>query len=96
MRAYELMLIINPNLDEEALEAVIEKAKGLITQGGGEITNVNKWGKRRLAYEIQDSTDGFYVVIDCNADNETTKEVDRVLKITEEVVRFLLVRKGDE
>ncbi len=96
MRAYELMLIVNPNLDEEATEAVIEKAQGLITQGGGEITNVNKWGKRRLAYEIQGNTDGFYVVIDFNADNETTTEVDRVLKITEEVVRFLLVRKEEE
>ncbi len=96
MRAYELMLIVNPNLDEEATEAVIEKAQGLITQGGGEVANVNKWGKRRLAYEIQGNTDGFYVVIDFNADNETTTEVDRVLKITEEVVRFLLVRKEEE
>ena len=96
VRPYELMVIINPGLDEEATEAVIEKAKGLITQGGGEITNVNKWGKRRLAYEINGNTDGFYVVIDFNADNETTTEVDRVLKITEEVVRFLLVRKEEE
>ena len=96
MRPYDLMVIINPGLDKEATEAVIEKAKGLITQGGGEITNVNKWGKRRLAYEINGNTDGFYVVIDFNADNETTTEVDRVLKITEEVVRFLLVRKEEE
>ncbi len=96
MRAYELMLIVNPALEEEATDAVIERTSNLIQRGGGEVTNINKWGKRRLAYEIRGNTEGFYVVIDFNADDETTTEVERVLKITEEVVRFLLVRKNDE
>ncbi len=96
MRAYELMLIVNPDLEEEATDAVIERTSNLIQRGGGEVTNINKWGKRRLAYEIRGNTEGFYVVIDFNADDETTTEVERVLKITEEVVRFLLVRKNDE
>jgi len=96
VRAYELMLIVNPDLEEEATDAVIERTSNLIQRGGGEVTNINKWGKRRLAYEIRGNTEGFYVVIDFNADDETTTEVERVLKITEEVVRFLLVRKNDE
>ena len=90
------MLIVNPDLEEEATDAVIERTSNLIQRGGGEVTNINKWGKRRLAYEIRGNTEGFYVVIDFNADDETTTEVERVLKITEEVVRFLLVRKNDE
>lgn len=96
MRAYELMVILKSGLEEEALEAAIEKISSLITNNNGELVKVEKWGKRRLAYEVNGNTDGFYVVIDFNADNEATTEVDRVLKITDEVVRFLLVRQIEE
>ena len=93
MRAYELMLLLNPQLEEEAVEAVIQKTTEIVTSRNGEIENIDRWGKRKLAYEVQDLTEGFYVVIRFKADNEATTEVDRVLKITEEVLRFLLVRK---
>ena len=96
MRAYEIMLIYTPNLDEEALDAAVERTTTLITSNGGEVEKVDKWGKRRLAYEINDLTEGFYVVIDFKADSETTSEVERILKITEEVVRYLLVRRDEE
>lgn len=96
MRAYELMLLLNPQLEEEAIEAVIKKTTDIVTSRNGEIENIDRWGKRRLAYEVQDHTEGFYVVIRFKADNEATTEVDRVLKITEEVLRFLLVRKDKE
>lgn len=96
MRAYEIMLIYTPNLDEEALDAAVERTTTLITSSGGEVEKVDKWGKRRLAYEINDLTEGFYVVIDFKADSETTSEVERILKITDEVVRYLLVRREEE
>jgi len=96
MRAYELMLIYSPQLDEEALNAAIERTKDLITNNGGEVEKIDKWGKRRLAYEIKDFTEGFYVVMDFKAEGGATAEMERVLKITEEVVRYLLVRKDDE
>lgn len=93
MRSYELMLVLRPDLEEEALEAVIEKATSTLTRLGSELSDVDRWGKRRLAYEIKDYTEGFYVVIGFTAESEATFEVERVLKITEEVLRYLLVRK---
>jgi len=96
VRAYELMLLLNPELEEEAVEALIEKTTEIIKVRNGEIENIDQWGKRKLAYEVQDHTEGFYVVIRFKADNEATTEVDRVLKITEEVLRFLLVRREKE
>ncbi|HHT37110.1 MAG: 30S ribosomal protein S6 [Candidatus Wallacebacter cryptica] len=96
MRTYELMLLLSPELEEEAVEALLARTTEIVTSRNGEITNIDKWGKRRLAYEVQDHTEGFYVVIKFKADNEATTEVDRVLKITEEVLRFLLVRTDQE
>ncbi|HHU60554.1 MAG: 30S ribosomal protein S6 [Bacillota bacterium] len=96
MRNYELMVIFSAQLDEEALTAQIEKTQELITSIGGEVENVDKWGKRRFAYEVNDNTEGFYVVIDFKAESGTTSEVERILKITDEVVRYLLVRKDQE
>jgi small subunit ribosomal protein S6 len=96
VRTYELMLLLSPELEEEAVEALLARTTEIVTSRNGEITNIDKWGKRRLAYEVQDHTEGFYVVIKFKADNEATTEVDRVLKITEEVLRFLLVRTDQE
>ena len=96
MRDYELMVIFVPSLDEEGLEAQIERTKSLIEGVGGEIEKVDKWGKRRFAYEINDNTEGFYVVIDFKAESGTTSEVERILKITDEVIRYLLLRKDQD
>ncbi|NLJ74182.1 MAG: 30S ribosomal protein S6 [Firmicutes bacterium] len=96
MRAYELMVIYVPQLDEEGLAAQIDRTTTLITNNGGEIEKVDQWGKRRFAYEINDNTEGFYVVIDFKAESGTTSEVERILKITDEVVRYLLVRRDHE
>lgn len=93
MRTYELMLMLDPQLEEESIDSLVERTTAIITAHNGEIIGVNKLGKRRLAYEVEGNTEGFYVVIDIKADNEATTEVERVLKITEEVLRFLLVRK---
>ena len=92
MNAYELMYIINPALDEEGTNAVIEKFRGLIETNGGEIVKLDKWGKRKLAYEINNYKEGFYILCNFKAGADVPKELDRVLKITEDVVKHMLLR----
>jgi len=87
------MLTINPEIETENIDIIVERISGIITDQNGEVVNVDKWGKRKLAYEVNGNTEGFYVVIVFKADNEAITEIDRVLKITEEVLRFLLVRR---
>lgn len=95
MKAYELMLMLNPSLDEEGREAALEKVQGLITAGGGVLDNVESWGKRRLAYEIEKVAEGDYVVLDFHSSPDAIAEIDRVLHITDPVVRYMLVRRED-
>lgn len=91
MRKYELMYIIRPDLEQEAVEATVEKIKNLITDNGGEILNHDVWGKRRLAYEIAKYNDGIYVVLQYQANAEFNAELDRVIRITDEIIRHLIV-----
>ncbi|NMB39286.1 MAG: 30S ribosomal protein S6 [Firmicutes bacterium] len=93
MRTYELMMMINPEMETENIDTIVERISGIVTDRNGEIVDVDQWGKRKLAYEVDGNTEGFYVVIVFKADNEAITEIDRVLKITEEVLRFLLVRQ---
>lgn len=95
MKAYELMLIINPSLDEEARAAVLDKAQGLITADGGTVDSTDDWGKRRLAYEIDGVTDGDYFIYQFHATPASIAELDRVLHITDQVVRYMIVRRDD-
>ena len=95
MNHYELMYIMIPTLEGEALEGVMSKVTTLIESVNGTVTEVKKWGKRRLAYEINDIKDGFYVVVMFDTAPESISEIDRVLKLTEEVLRFLIT-KNDE
>jgi small subunit ribosomal protein S6 len=94
VRAYELMYIIRPDLDEEAINDVIEKFDQLIANNGGEVVNVNRWGKRRLAYEINDYREGYYVLEHFNGEPATEQELERVFKITDTVIRYLITKKG--
>jgi len=95
MNHYELMYIMVPTLDGEALETVMTKVTTLIESVNGTITEVKKWGKRRLAYEINDIKEGFYVVVTFDADPNSITEIDRVLKLTEEILRFMITRDED-
>lgn len=95
MRAYEVMYIINPELDEEQTTAVIDKFKGIVENNGSEIVKLDKWGKRRLAYEIKRKRDGFYVLMNLNGTPEMVHELDRVFKITDEVIKHLILREED-
>lgn len=95
MKAYELMLLLTPTLDEEARTDVLDKVQTLVTSEKGVVDNVDSWGKRKLAFEIGDVTDGDYVVVDFHADPSAIAEIDRVLRITDPVVRFMIVRRDD-
>ena len=95
MKAYEVMLLIDPSLDEEALAAVVEKATSVITSTGGAVDSSENWGKRRLAYEVNGLTDGDYTVVQFHGTAATVAELDRVLHITDPVARFMIVRRDD-
>ena len=93
MREYETIFILHPSLDEEAVKANIEKFKGVIENGGGTVENVDFWGKRKLAYEIAKVNEGFYTLINFEANTELPKELDRVFRITDGVIRHIVVKQ---
>ncbi len=95
MKAYELMLMLSPALDEESRAAALEKVQGVITASGGAVDKVDEWGKRKLAFEIGKITEGDYVVVDFHATPDSIAELDRVLRITDPVVRFMVVHRED-
>lgn len=91
MRKYELMYIIRTDLEQEVVDATVEKFQNII-KNGGEVTKHDVLGKRRLAYEINKYRDGIYVLVNFNAAPEVVAELDRVIKITDEVIRHLIVQ----
>lgn len=95
MYPYEVMFILRPDLDEEVQTASIEKVSRLISDGGGTVEKVDKWGKRKLAYEVKGYREGLYVVTEFQGTPELAKELDRVLKISDEVIRGLIVRRDE-
>lgn len=94
MRAYETMFIVRPDLDEEGSDSVIRKFISLIENNGGSVTAVDKWGKRRLAYEIEGFREGSYAIVHFTAEPKVAHELDRVLKITDDVIRHMVIREG--
>ena len=94
-RNYETMFITRPDLEEEEREKAIERIKGIITDNGGEIKEVDEWGSRKLAYELNDYTSGYYTLINFEADSSVLDEMNRVFKIMGEVLRHLIVRKDN-
>lgn len=91
--SYETVVIVNSALGEEAVAALVEKFKALIAENGT-VENVDEWGKRRLAYPINDLTEGFYVLINFTSDPAFPAELDRVYKITDGILRSIIVRKN--
>ena len=92
MRKYETIFILHPSFDEEAVKANIEKFQGVIENGGGKVENVDFWGKRKLAYEINKVNEGYYTLIIFEANPELPKELDRVFRITDGVIRHIIVK----
>ncbi|MGQ0844116.1 MAG: 30S ribosomal protein S6 [Sporichthyaceae bacterium] len=92
MRRYELMVILDPDLDERTIAPSLEQFLTVVRTGGGTVDKVDVWGKRRLAYEIRKKPDGFYAVIDLNAEPATMAELDRQLNLNEAVLRTKVMR----
>ena len=94
MRNYECMLVLEPALETEAIDNLIARFQDIVTRNDGKVENINRWGKRRLAYQIGQNTDGYYVVMNLQGENQTISELDRILKITDGVIRHMIVRLG--
>lgn len=90
--AYETVIIINTKIGEEAVKALVEKFKAMIEENGT-LETINEWGKRKLAYAIEDETEGYYVLFDYTSKPEFPAELDRVLKITDGILRSLITVK---
>ncbi|MEX0658897.1 MAG: 30S ribosomal protein S6 [Egibacteraceae bacterium] len=94
MNTYELMIIANAGLDEDAVTATVERFTTTIANQGGTVERVDHWGKRTFAYEIEHMTEGYYTVIDFQMPGPGVSELDRQLRITDAVVRHKIVRPG--
>ncbi len=93
MHTYEMMFILNPELPAEGIEAAQNRVTEIISQTGGEFTDFDVWGKRRMAYEIKDYREGFYTLANFRGTSKTVDELDRVLKITDSILRHMIIRK---
>lgn len=92
MNRYELTYIIDTALEEEARKELIEKVSAQIAANGGVVEKVDEWGKRRLAYAINYKTEGYYVLVNFSAESEVPQEIERLLQINEQVLRYLVIR----
>ena len=95
MRKYEVIFIVKP-MEEDATNAVIDKFSKLITENGGTIDKEDRWGKKRLAYEIKDNMEGFYDLFYVTAEPACMAECDRVMKITDELLKHMIVRTDED
>ena len=93
MNKYELAVVVSAKLEDEERAAVIEKVKNYITRFNGTVTNVDEWGKKRLAYEIQKMREAYYYFIQFEGDSECPNEVERHVRIMESVIRYLCVKQ---
>ena len=96
MNKYELALVVSAKIEDDARTATVEKAKEYITRLGGTITNVDEWGKKRLAYEIQKMREGFYYFIQFDANADVPAQLEENVRIMDNVLRFLCVRKDEQ
>ena len=93
MSKYELVLVVNAKIEDDARVATVEKVKEYITSNGGTITNVEEWGKKRLAYEIQHMREGFYYFVQFDAETTVPAEIESRVRIMENVIRYLCVKQ---
>jgi small subunit ribosomal protein S6 len=92
MRHYELMVILDPDLEERTVQPSLDQFLGVIRQGGGTVEKVDVWGRRRLAYEINHKVEGIYAILDVTAEPASVKELDRQLNLNESVLRTKVLR----
>lgn len=96
MNKYEVLYIIDAAFEKEAKDAIVEKFSTLVTSEGGELIDVEKWGNRDLAYPIDFKKEGYYVLMTFNANSEFPAELERQLRITDGILRFLVTKKDRE
>lgn len=96
VRHYEIMVIMDPGLEEEAIRSVLDRASQTLRSAGGEVHKVDRWGKRRFAYEVKHRSEGYYAVIDAHAEPAGVSEVDRMLGLADQVIRHKVVRLPDK
>jgi small subunit ribosomal protein S6 len=92
MRKYELLFIISPEYDEEKIASIISRYREVVTRGNGTVLSAEKWGKRRFAYEINDMREGLYILMVFEAEREVSAELDRLMKIDQDIVRHMITR----
>lgn len=95
MRPYEAMFILRPDLEEEAIKELVARFQEIVTSRGGEVTQVNEMGRRRLAYPIQHFREGYYVVLNFNSKPDASEELNRVMRITDSVIRHMIIRDDE-
>ncbi|MBG6183670.1 small subunit ribosomal protein S6 [Arthrobacter sp. CAN_A6] len=96
MRAYELMVIIDPDVEERSIDPTLEKFLNVVRTGGGTVDKVDIWGRRRLAYEIQKKTEGIYAVVNFTATPAVAAELDRQLGLNETIMRTKIIRPEEQ
>ena len=96
MRKYELMYIIRPNIEEDAKKALVERFNEILTSNGAESIESKEWGKRRLAYEINDFREAFYQIVKVNAETVAIDEYTRLANISEDIIRHIAVREEEK
>ncbi len=96
MNKYELAVVVSAKVEDEGRAAIIDKCKAYIERFGGTVTNVDDWGKKRLAYEVQKMKDAFYYFIQFEADSKAPIELESRVRIMDNVIRYLIVRQDEE
>ena len=95
MNKYELALVVSAKIEDDARTATVEKAKEYITRAGGTVTEVEEWGKKKLAYDVQKMSEGFYYFIQFDAASDVPAHIEQDVRIMDNVLRFLCVRKDE-
>ncbi|MGC7687331.1 30S ribosomal protein S6 [Staphylococcus epidermidis] len=97
MKTYEIMYIVRPNIEEDAKKALVERFNGILASEGSEVLEEKDWGKRRLAYEINDFKEGFYNIVRIKTDNnKSTDEFQRLAKINDDIIRYIVIREDQD
>jgi small subunit ribosomal protein S6 len=89
------MVILPPDADESVISGAVDRITRIVSEGGGAVGNVDRWGRRRLAFEIENQSEGYYVVVEFTADPARIAELDRALQLADEVLRFKVVVRGE-
>lgn len=96
VRHYEIVIILDAGLEEDAIRVIVDRATQFITSGGGAVEKVDRWGKRRFAYEVHHRSEGYYVLLDVNAEPRALAQVDRMLGLADEVIRHKVIRMPEK